>query len=91
MEQIYLMATRFMNAFGDLIVGWLLLENATAAQRAMREGDREYDANFCDGKVFSLRFFFRNTLTHLKSKLKAISTVDEDFNRIVTDTFMRPH
>jgi alkylation response protein AidB-like acyl-CoA dehydrogenase len=90
MEQIYLMATRFMNAFGDFIVGWLLLENAAAASRAMRENDREYDANFCEGKLFSMRFFFNNTLAHLQSKLKAISTVDEDFKRIVTDNFSRP-
>ena len=91
MEQIYLMATRFMNAFGDFTMGWLLLENAAAALRAMRADDREYDANFYEGKLFSMRFFFKNTLSHLKSKLKSISTVDEDFKRILTDHFARPH
>jgi len=91
MEQIYLMATRFMNVFGDFIVGWLLLENAAAALRAMRENNHEYDSNFLEGKIFSMRYFFKNTLCHLKSKLKAISTVDDDFKHIGAAHFSRPH
>ena len=91
MEQIYLMATRFTNAFGDFIVAWLLLENAVAALRTVRQGDRDYDESFCEGKVFSMRFFFKNTLSHLESKLKSISAVDEDFKRMVSDHFPRPH
>ena len=91
MEQIYLMATRFLHAFGDVVVGWLLLENATAALRAMREGDRQFDADFCNGKLYAMRFFYRNTLTHLSSKLKAISTVDEDFKDIGSQHFARAH
>ena len=90
MEQIYLMATRFMNAFGDFVVGWLLMENAVAAVRTMRENDREYDAPFCEGKLFSMRFFYKNTLFHLASKLRAISTVDQDFKHLVPDNFARP-
>ncbi len=82
MEQIYLMATRFLGAFGDVIVGWLLLENAAAAIRAMREDDRRFDGDFCNGKLYAMRFFYRNTLAHLPSKLKAISTTDEDFKSL---------
>jgi acyl-CoA dehydrogenase len=91
MEQIYLMATRFLDAFGDVIVGWLLLENATAAVRAMREGDRQFDADFCNGKLYTVRFFYRNTLAHLPSKLKAISTIDEDFKDLGTQHFPQVH
>ena len=91
MDQIYLMATRFMNAFGDLVVGWLLLENATAAVRAMRADTRGHDLHFYEGKIFSLRFFFNNTLSHLPAKLKSISTVDEDFKRLSSEHFPRLH
>ena len=79
MEQIYLMATRFLNAFGDVVVAWLLLENATAAVRAQRERDRQFDEDFYNGKLYAMRFFYRNTLAHLPSKLRAIATTDEDF------------
>lgn len=90
MEQIYLMATRFLNAFGDVVVGWLLLENATAALRAMREGKGEFDADFCNGKLYVMRFFYRNTLAHLSSKLKAISTTDQDFKDLSAQHFPQP-
>jgi acyl-CoA dehydrogenase len=89
MEQIYLMATRFLAALGDFMVGWLLLENAVAASRELRAGSREYDAEFYSGKLYSMRFFFRNTLSHLKSKLQAISVVDDDFKEIGAHHFTR--
>jgi acyl-CoA dehydrogenase len=89
MEQIYLMSTRFLNAFGDFIVGWLLLENSVAALHAIRNGDREYDADFCNGKLYSMRYFYNNTLSHLKSKLKAISIVDQDFKDMGTNNFSK--
>lgn len=91
MEQIYLMATRFLNAFGDVVVGWLLLENAVAALQAMRDGDPRFDEDFCNGKIYAMRYFYRNTLSHLASKLKAISTIDEDFKILRAQHFPRVH
>lgn len=89
MEQIYLMATRFLNAFGDVVVAWLLLENAVAATRAQQAGDADYDAEFCEGKVYAMRYFYRNTLAHLDSKLAVIATVDPDFKALGTAHFPR--
>ena len=89
MEQIYLMATRFLNAFGDVVVAWLLLENAVAATRAQQTGDADYDAEFCEGKVYAMRYFYRNTLAHLGSKLAVIATVDPDFKALGTAHFPR--
>jgi alkylation response protein AidB-like acyl-CoA dehydrogenase len=89
MEQIYLMSTRFLNVFGDFLVAWMLLQNAVAALDAINGGDREYDVEFYRGKIYSMRFFYTNTLAHLKSKLKAISAIDRDFKEISANNFSR--
>ncbi|WP_051219681.1 acyl-CoA dehydrogenase [Rheinheimera baltica] len=87
MEQIYLMSTRFMNAFGDLTVGWLLLENAVAAQKAIADSKRAFDLSFYQGKIYAVKYFYRNTLAHLGSKLRAIADIDETFKELNADHF----
>jgi len=89
MEQIYLMSTRFMQCFGDVIFAWLLLENAVAASKQITNDKRDYDETFYQGKIYSARFFFKNTLKHLDSKLSAISKVDDDFNQLSREHFVQ--
>ncbi|NVZ18761.1 acyl-CoA dehydrogenase [Pseudomonas costantinii] len=86
-EQIYLMATRFMGAFGDMLVGWLLLENALAAQAGLDDSPSATDADFYQGKLYAMRFFFRYEIAILDAKLNAISLVDDDFTQIQSAHF----
>jgi len=89
MEQIYLMSTRFMNCIGDVLFAWLLLENAVAASKALESADPSFDNAFYQGKVYSAKYFFNNTLRQLDSKLAAISEVDDDFKSISKAHFLQ--
>ncbi len=82
MEQIYLMSTRFMSCFGDVMFGWLLLENAVAATKELANPDRAYDSEYYESKIYSAKYFFNNTLQQLDSKLAAIAEIDDDFKMI---------
>jgi alkylation response protein AidB-like acyl-CoA dehydrogenase len=81
MDQIYLMATRFMQAFGDVVLAWLLLENARVAQQALQRGTAEDVAmtEFYQGKILAAQYFYRQTLRQLPAKLHSISQTDATF------------
>ncbi len=87
-EQIYLMATRFLEAFGDFMLGWLLLENALVAEQEMENPQRNYEKEFYQGKICSAGYFFKNTISLVPSKLASISTVDENFKGLSAKNFM---
>jgi hypothetical protein len=89
MEQIYLMSTRFMDAFGDLILGWLLLENAVTAIDESQKHDAKYDDSFYQGKLNAARYFYKNTLAHIGSKLGALAETDEYFKEITPAQFAK--
>ncbi len=89
MEQIYLMSTRFMSCFGDVIFAWLLLENAIAATKELANPERAYDSDFYEGKIYSAKYFFNNTLRQLDSKLAAIAEIDDDFKAINNSNFVQ--
>lgn len=89
MEQIYLMSTRFMNAFGDFVVGWLLLENSVVALKTIKSGTYQYGIDFYQGKIYSMKYFFANTLIHLESKLNAISVLDATFKELTVNHLPR--
>jgi acyl-CoA dehydrogenase len=87
MEQIYLMSTRFLECFGDVVLSWLLLENAVEASKQLHNVEREFDESFYQGKIYSAKYFYKNTLGHLDSKLSAIADLDEDFNLLASQHF----
>ena len=76
-EEIYkvgLSSVRFLLAFGDLIIGWLLARQAEVAQRALDNADAlaEADRDFYTGKLAAARFFATTVLPHLETDRKII-------------------
>lgn len=55
-------SVRFLLAFGDLVIGWRLLEQAEIALRALDGAPSEEDRGFYEGKVAVADFFARNVL-----------------------------
>jgi alkylation response protein AidB-like acyl-CoA dehydrogenase len=76
-EEVYkvgLSSVRFLLAFGDLIIGWLLARQAEVAQRALDNADAlaESDRDFYTGKLAAARFFATTVLPHLETDRKTI-------------------
>jgi hypothetical protein len=71
-------SVQFLKAFGDLMIGWLLIRHAEVAAAALEAGASENDKPFYEGKVVAARFFARNMLPNLKATRAAIENIDND-------------
>jgi len=87
-----LYATQYMELFGDVITGWLLLWQATIAQKALdriisekgvdaKKGLDKFfsenaDAAFYSGKLASARYFVSNVVSNATSKANVIMNAD---------------
>ena len=63
-------ATPFLSAFGHLIVGWLWLDQALAAQSCLAAGP--VDADFHNGKLWACRYFFDYEMPRIASWLAPV-------------------
>jgi alkylation response protein AidB-like acyl-CoA dehydrogenase len=66
----------FLLAVGDLLIGWLLLQQAEIALNALDGEVTEKDRAFYNGKVAAATFFAKNVLPRLTSERKIIEGVD---------------
>jgi hypothetical protein len=72
-------SVRFLMAFGDLVIGWLLARHAQIATRALDgAGVSEADRDFYAGKLAAARFFTTNVLPRLESDRKVIEQATND-------------
>lgn len=71
-------SVRFLEAFGDLMIGWLLLEHAEIALAALDAGPDASDKAFYEGKVAAASFFAKNVLPELSVSRQIITDVDLD-------------
>ncbi|WP_241384918.1 acyl-CoA dehydrogenase [Rhodococcus sp. CH91] len=71
-------SVRFLEAFGDLMIGWLLLEHAEIALAALDAGAGASDKAFYEGKVAAASFFAKNVLPELSVARQLIADVDLD-------------
>ena len=88
--QIYkvgLNSTRLLMACGDLVVGWLLLQQAEVATAALVGGARERDLAFYQGKVASARWFARNRLPLLSAERYVCEHTDDDIMTMPIEAF----
>ena len=51
-------ATVFMEFFGNILVGWLWLDMALHAQKALSKGDPSQEKGFYSGKIHAMQFYF---------------------------------
>ena len=66
----------FLMAFGDLMIGWLLLKHAVIAAAALESGVSDIDKPFYEGKVAAAEFFARNMLPQLSGVRTRIEGID---------------
>ncbi|UYP18533.1 acyl-CoA dehydrogenase [Rhodococcus sp. Z13] len=76
--KIGLGSVRFLESFGDLMIGWLLLEHAEIALAALDAGPDAADKAFYEGKVAAASFFAKVVLPELGVARKFITDVDLD-------------
>jgi len=77
----------FLMAFGDLMIGWLLLRQADVASAAVRSAKTEADRAFYEGKVVTAEFFARTVLPRLASVRVVIEGLDNDIMELSEESF----
>ena len=66
-------ATPFMNALGDVVLGWMLLWRAQIAAEKLASGKAKKDEAFYKGQVKSAEFFIRSVLQVSMGSMDAIA------------------
>jgi alkylation response protein AidB-like acyl-CoA dehydrogenase len=65
-------ATPFMDLFGTIVVGWQWLKMATAAEKAISAGRNVQNPGFYEGKVHTMKFFYKYEMSRTKGLAKTI-------------------
>ena len=67
-------ATRFLDAFGHIVVAWLWLMQANAAEKSLANNPEDA---FLSGKVTACKFFFRHLLPEIYPSLELVASLDD--------------
>jgi alkylation response protein AidB-like acyl-CoA dehydrogenase len=71
-------SVRFLMSVGDLVIGWLLEQQAAKAIEALDAGASGDDRAFYEGKIAVASFFAKNFLPLLTSTRQVIDTIDNE-------------
>jgi alkylation response protein AidB-like acyl-CoA dehydrogenase len=71
-------SVRFLMSVGDLVLGWLLQEQAAVAIAALDAGASGDDVKFYEGKIAAASFFSKNFLPLLTSTRLIVDTIDNE-------------
>jgi hypothetical protein len=74
--RVGLESVRFLLAVGDLLIGWLLLQQGEIALNALDTDITERDRAFYTGKVAVAKFFAKNMLPRLTAERSIVEAVD---------------
>ncbi len=66
----------FLQVFGDVVVGWMLLWRAVIASEKLESGVMEKDETFYGGQLKSAQYFFNTELPVILGKMNAIIETD---------------
>ena len=69
-------AVSLLMSVGDLLIGYLLLRQATVAQAALDDGATGKDADFYTGKMAVARWFARNMLPEITARRAIVESAD---------------
>ena len=89
-QQIYkvgLNTTRLLLAAGDLVIGWLLIQQADVAKAALDAGPAAKDVPFYEGKIAAAQWFARNRLPLLTAEKWICEHSDDDVMNLPIETF----
>jgi alkylation response protein AidB-like acyl-CoA dehydrogenase len=84
--KVGLASVRYLSAFGDLLIGWRLLEQAKVASMAL-ESPTLLDRGFYQGKIATSDFFAANVLPHLTATRTIIESLDDDIMTLPDSAF----
>jgi alkylation response protein AidB-like acyl-CoA dehydrogenase len=71
-------SVRFLMSVGDLVIGWLLEQQAAKAVEALDAGASGDDRAFYEGKIAVASFFAKNYLPLLTSTRQVVDTIDNE-------------
>ncbi|GAB3229540.1 acyl-CoA dehydrogenase [Mycolicibacterium hippocampi] len=89
-QQLYrlgLESVPFLLAVGDLLLGWLLLQQAEVALAALDGDVSDRDRSFYTGKVATAKFFTKNVLPRLTAQSAILKAVDLTAMELSEDAF----
>ncbi len=69
-------STRFLHLFSEVVIGWLLAEQAVIAHTHLQNGVSDADKAFYAGKVIGARYFALNVLPGARMKAAVIKNGD---------------
>ena len=87
-KQIYkvgLNTSRLLMATGELIIAWLLIQQADIAQTKLANPGRDKD--FYDGKIASAKFFVRSVLPHIAVERAVVESETGEIMDILESAF----
>lgn len=85
--RIGLESVAFLLSVGDLVIGWLLLQQAEIALKALDGETDPREREFYSGKVAAANFFVRNVLPRLSSERSILESVDLSIMDVGEDVF----
>lgn len=85
--RIGLESVSFLLSAGDLVIGWLLLQQAEIALKALDGESDPRERQFYSGKVAAANFFVRNVLPRLSSERRILESVDLSIMDVGEDVF----
>jgi acyl-CoA dehydrogenase len=88
MELIFAVSTRFLEMMAEVTLGWLLLDSAVVARRALLELQDDTDKAFYEGKITSAMFFINNTMPGVFGKAEIIKLADDSAAVATADMFL---
>jgi hypothetical protein len=80
-------SVRFLMAFGDLVIGWLLSRQAEIATHALDGDPAPADRDFYLGKLAAARFFTATVLPRLESDAVVIEQAGNDLMDLPESAF----
>ncbi len=80
-------AVSLLMSTGDLLIGYLLLKQATVAQTALDGSPSAADIDFYTGKLASARWFSRNVLPELTARRAIVEAADLSLMEIPESAF----
>ena len=89
-EQMYkagLNTTRLLMCSGDLVIGWLLLQQAEIASAALSAGAKERDIAFYTGKIATAKWFAQNRLPLITSERYVCEHTDDGVMTMPDEAF----
>lgn len=80
--KIGLGSIRFLMAFGDLLVGWQLLQHAAIALDQLDRGTTTSDTDYYEGKVAVAEHFAHHVLPQITTARTVLTDTDDDIMRL---------